>query len=126
MRMTHLEKLTESFFTWQTDLTGLKGIELTEDVQLAVLAATLAAPTCAAFPPHLDFRLAFCKKLIKCVESSGGEAVEQLYEQLAQLQQEQLAEKLGSEQLVTPTAAYRTYFIDGCSVSLRETQEIIR
>jgi hypothetical protein len=124
--MTNLEKLTESFFTWQTDLTGLKETELTEDVQLAVLAATLAAPTCAAFPPHLDFRLAFCKKLIKWVESSGGEAVEQLYEQLAQLQQEQLAEKLGSEQLVTPTAAYRTYFIAGCSVSLRETQEIIR
>jgi hypothetical protein len=126
MRMIYLEKLAESFFTWHTDLSGLKETELTEDVQLAVLAATLAAPTCAAFPPHLDFRLAFCKKLIKWVESRGGEAVEQLYEQLAQLQQEQLAEKLGKEQLVTSTAAYRTYFIDSCSVSLRETQEIIR
>jgi len=125
--MINLEKLRENFFIWQTDLSALAGSEVTEEVQLAVLAATLAAPTCVQFPPRLDFRLAFCKKLIKRVEAGGGEATEQLYEQLAQLQQEQL-EELQQEQLVNGPSrgGYRTYFIDSCSVSLRETLEIIR
>ena len=118
--MLDLDKLKESFFTWQTDLSALEGTELTEEVQLDLLAATLASPTCAQFPPHPAFRLSFCKKLIRAIES-GGDVAEQLYEMLSQL-------LLLQEQLLNTSKVnyYRTYFIDSCRVSLRETQEIIR
>jgi hypothetical protein len=114
--MIVIDKLKEKFFLWKTDLSDLEETELTEDVQLSVLSATLASPLCAKFPPRLEFRLAFCKKLIQAVEAKVGTAVaESLYEMLARLQKEP-----------TNDPAYRTYFINEHSVSLKETVEIIR
>jgi hypothetical protein len=113
--MINLDCLKESFFLWQTDLSVLEGIELTEAAQTAVLAATLSSPTCDNFPPRLDFRLAFCKKLIKAAEAAGETVAEELYDKLLQLQQEHAA-----------APGYKTYVLHNIHVSLRETHEIIR
>ena len=115
--MINMDRLTESFFMWQTDISALEQhTQLTEAVQLAVMAATLGSATCTRFPPRLDFRLSFCKKLIKAAEATeGGSAAEPLYEMLAQLQQEKSA-----------GPGYRTYFVNNNSISIRETREIIR